>query len=74
MDRGAWWAAVHVVTERWTGLKGLGMRRHAGQSQILLSSAEVMSKVWTQLKKGWTKLTLLPSIRSPQGSLSGCLA
>ena len=74
MDRGAWWAAVHAVTERRTGLKGLGMRRHPGQSQILLSSAGVMSKVWTQPKKGWTKLTLLPSIRSPQGSPPGCLA
>ena len=25
MDRGAWWARVHEVTESWTRLKGLSM-------------------------------------------------
>ena len=26
MDRGAWWAAVHGVTQRWTRLKQLSMQ------------------------------------------------
>ena len=32
MDRGAWWAAVHGVTESWTWLKQLSM--HALEKEM----------------------------------------
>ena len=32
MDRGAWWAAVHRVTQSWTRLKWLSMQSHMQES------------------------------------------
>ena len=31
MDRGAWWAAIHRVTQSWTQLKRLSMHAYIGE-------------------------------------------
>ena len=37
VDRGAWWAAVHGVTQSWTGLKQLSM--HALEKEMATHSS-----------------------------------
>ena len=44
MDRGAWWATVHVVTKSWTQLKWLSVHTHAWT--LSLKTSCLCSDTW----------------------------
>ena len=46
MDRGAWWATVHVVAKSWTRLKQLSMCMHVQGHILGNEGAAVQTQVY----------------------------
>ena len=71
MDRGAWWATVHVLTKSQTRLKWLSM--HACGSHSLSKSVEVIRTAFGTLESsGEGGHTPAPKHLSPSAHLSFC--
>ena len=60
MDRGAWWAAVHMVAKSWTQLKWLGMHAHETNWVLITFQAPFYALYvlmhFTQLCDNWAVL------------------
>ena len=73
VDRGAWWAAVHGVTQSWTRLKQLSMHASIGEGNgnplqcSCLENPRDRGAWWAAVygvAQSWTRLTRLSSSSS----------
>ena len=86
VDRGAWWAAVHMVTQSWTRLKRLSMHAYIGEGNGNPLQYACLNTCLNPRDRGawwaaiygvvqsWTRLKQLSSSSNAYGNLTNALA